>query len=103
MAGYEIHMGRSSGPGLARPAFVIDGEPEGALSEDGQILGTYLHGLFDLPEACDALMRWAGMDAAGGAAADLASLREQSLDRIADAASGLLAALDALPGAVPAG
>jgi hypothetical protein len=48
-------------------------------------------------------MRWAGMDAAGGAAADLASLREQSLDRIADAASGLLAALDALPGAVPAG
>ena len=101
VTGYEIHMGRSEGPALARPAFAIDGEPEGALAEDGQILGTYLHGLFDLPEACDALMRWAGMEAAVGAAADLASLREQSLDRIADAASGLLAALDALPGAAP--
>jgi hypothetical protein len=43
------------------------------------------------------------MEAASGAAADLAGLREHSLDRIADAASGLLAALDALPGAAAAG
>lgn len=97
VAGYEIHMGRSSGPALARPAFFIDGQAEGALSEDEQVLGTYLHGLFDLPGACDALLRWAGIGA-GSAAADLASLREQSLDRIADAASPLLAALEALPG-----
>ena len=102
VAGYEIHMGRSSGAALARPAFIIEGRAEGALSDDGQVLGTYLHGLFDLPEACDALMRWAGLDAVHGKAADLAGLRERSLDRIADAASGLLAALEALPGVRPA-
>ena len=46
LTGYEIHMGRSSGPGLARPFLHLDGRPEGAVSDDGLVFGTYCHGLF---------------------------------------------------------
>jgi len=92
--GYEIHMGISSGAALDRPAFRINGRTEGACSEDGQILGTYLHGLFDAPQACAALLRWAGMRSE--TTVDIAQLREDSLDRIADAAQPLLDALMAL-------
>lgn len=92
--GYEIHMGVSSGTALDTPAFRIDGRPEGARSQDEQVLGTYLHGLFDHAPACNALLQWAGLKA--NAAPDLARLREQSLDRIADAARPLLEALSAI-------
>ncbi len=81
--GYEIHLGESHGPALSRPAFDLGQRHEGAISDDGQILGTYLHGVFDDPEACQALLQWAGLDAAPSVA--LAELREQSLERLADA------------------
>ena len=85
--GYEIHMGTSQGAALGLPAFHVDGRPEGAYSPDGQILGTYLHGLFDHPDACAALLRWAG--ARSEHRVDTAALREASLERIADAAQPL--------------
>lgn len=91
VSGYEIHMGTSHGLALANPAFLIDGRPEGARSSDDQILGTYLHGIFDTPGACAALLRWAGLNT--DTRIDLGKLREQSLDRIADAAQPLLAAI----------
>ena len=91
VAGYEIHMGVSAGSALERPAFEIEGRPEGARSDDGQVLGTYLHGLFDHRDACAALLRWAGLHSEH--AVDTAALREASLDRIADAAVPLLDAL----------
>ncbi|MCD2519632.1 cobyric acid synthase [Massilia sp. G4R7] len=83
LRGYEIHMGVSNGPACERPAFVIDGRGEGARSEDGQVLGTYLHGVFDDPSAANALLRWAGLR--GERAVDTAALREASLERIAEA------------------
>ena len=46
LEGYEIHIGRSDGPDRTRPFAVIDSAPEGAISPNGQIMGTYLHGLF---------------------------------------------------------
>ncbi|WP_295049471.1 cobyric acid synthase [uncultured Paracoccus sp.] len=45
IAGYEIHMGRTTGPDCARPFAHVPG-PDGAHSPDGRVAGTYLHGLF---------------------------------------------------------
>lgn len=91
VSGYEIHMGVSSGAALQRPAFQIDGRAEGARSDDDQILGSYLHGMFDTPQAFSALLSWAGLG--GVAAVDLDQLREQSLERVADATEPLFEAL----------
>jgi adenosylcobyric acid synthase len=59
------------------------GGADGARSEDGQILGSYVHGLFDRPEALAALLAWAG--AGECERVDLAARREADLDRLADA------------------
>jgi adenosylcobyric acid synthase len=46
-SGYGMHMGVTTGPDCARPfARLADGSPEGAVSADGRVLGTYVHGLF---------------------------------------------------------
>lgn len=92
--GYEIHMGETRGPALAAPALQLEAlagqtRPDGALSADGQILATYVHGLFDTPEACAALLRWAGL-AATALGIDYPALREASLERLADALAGSL-------------
>ncbi len=44
--GYEIHIGRTDGPDRARPFARVAGQPEGAVSADGRVLGSYLHGMF---------------------------------------------------------
>ncbi|MDL2407928.1 cobyric acid synthase [Rhizobium calliandrae] len=46
LSGYEIHLGVTHGVDCNRPSTMIDGRPDGALSSDGLIMGTYLHGLF---------------------------------------------------------
>ncbi|MAR89940.1 MAG: cobyric acid synthase CobQ [Pseudomonadales bacterium] len=82
--GYEIHAGISSGEALRSPLLYLeDGAPEGAISPDGQVLGTYLHGIFEAPAALAALLRWAGLQEVE--ALDYATQREQQLDRLADA------------------
>jgi adenosylcobyric acid synthase len=54
IAGYEMHMGETSGPALARPWLVLeDGRTDGAVSASGRIMGGYVHGLF----ASDAFRR----------------------------------------------
>ncbi|GAB7522463.1 cobyric acid synthase [Paraburkholderia sp. 2C] len=100
LAGYEIHMGETQGPALEWPAVrlatdgaergeggeggdgSVGGRPDGALSADGQIFATYVHGLFDTPDACAALLGWAGL--ADAPPLDYPALREASLDRLAD-------------------
>jgi adenosylcobyric acid synthase len=83
LQGYEIHAGVSTGAALARPVADLDGRADGALSEDGQVLGTYLHGVFESRAACDALLAWAGL--AAPRTPDYAALREAGIDRLADA------------------
>ena len=46
ISGYEMHVGESEGPGLDNPFLMLDGRPEGVVSEDGKIIGCYVHGLF---------------------------------------------------------
>ena len=61
----------------------LGGRPDGAISGDGQVLGCYLHGLFDRPAACTALLERAGLPA-GCEATDYDAHRQAELDRLAD-------------------
>ncbi len=80
--GYEMHVGQTSGAGLARPFLIqSDGRSEGAVSADGRIAGTYAHGLFDGGEARRALLGELGAVCAPG---DHPSEIDRALDEIAD-------------------
>lgn len=45
--GYEIHAGETVREPSVRPFLMIEGEPHGAISPDGRIMGAYVHGLLD--------------------------------------------------------
>jgi adenosylcobyric acid synthase len=85
VAGYEIHCGISQGAALLKPALYLDHEgmrvPDGAISEDNQIMGTYLHGVFDSATATQKILQWVGVELNGFIALD--ELREQELNRLA--------------------
>jgi len=81
--GYEIHAGETTGAALKRPAMQLELGLDGAISDDEQIMGTYLHGLFEEPDACAALLRWAG--AKDVTVIDHDARREASIDALADA------------------
>lgn len=85
-SGYEIHLGRTSGADTERPLGVlVDGRPEGAVSADGLVFGSYVHGLFGLAEQRAA---WLGGVASGpdhdadvhAALDEIAAELERSLD-----------------------
>jgi len=80
--GYEIHTGVTTGSALEQPAVHLSHGPDGAISEDGLIFGTYLHGLFEAPDACSTLLTWAGLD--NIQTLDIAALREATFNRLAD-------------------
>ncbi|WP_010485126.1 cobyric acid synthase [Pseudomonas sp. S9] len=83
ISGYEIHAGVSLiAPELAPAIELDDGRSDGAISADGQILATYLHGLFESPSACSALLRWAGLSEVEEV--DYQALRERDIERLAD-------------------
>ena len=83
VSGYEIHAGISQGRALAQPlVYLHGGGMDGALSEDGQVAGTYLHGFFEQSATQQAVLRWAGLARAEGM--DYAALRERDLERLAD-------------------
>ncbi len=80
-SGYEMHMGVTQGPDCKRPfARLADATPEGAVSADGRVMGTYIHGLFaDDRQRCAWLERFA----AGGASIAYDGLIEATLDKLA--------------------
>jgi adenosylcobyric acid synthase len=79
--GYEMHLGKTIGPGLERPMLRLAGRPEGAVSADGLVAGCYLHGLF----AADRYRR-VFLESLGAAAGAFAYERmiENTLDALAD-------------------
>ena len=44
--GYEIHIGKTIGADCSKPFASVAGSLEGAVSANGRIIGTYLHGMF---------------------------------------------------------
>jgi len=80
-AGYEMHMGVTAGPDCAKPfGMLADGTPEGAVSRDGRVIGTYAHGLFADDRQRSA---WLTRLGAGPAAISHDGLIEDTLDRLA--------------------
>ena len=90
LSGYEIHMGATTGPDAARPfAHLSGGGPDGAVSADGRIEGSYVHGVFAGDEF---RARWLeGVRAGASSALAYEPAVERALDELAD---GLEAALD---------
>ncbi len=95
ISAYEIHAGISSGSGLLSPfaslnrhmnkqpdGQYVNSSNEGAVSADGQIIGTYLHGLFDHNEARNSLLAWAGLKDIEHF--DYHQRQEQEINRLAD-------------------
>ncbi len=81
-AGYEIHVGATSGPDADRPLLrLADGRLDGATSPDGRVCGTYVHGLFADDRQRAAWL--ARLGAATGGAGYEAGI-EAVLDRLAD-------------------
>ncbi|MBS0123995.1 cobyric acid synthase [Thetidibacter halocola] len=79
--GYEIHIGVTEGPDRARPFAFVAGQPEGAVSADGRVAGSYLHGMF-----ADDGFRAAWLSALGAAPSGLGydAGVEAALDALAD-------------------
>jgi len=81
VTGYEMHMGVTQGPDCTRPfARLADGTPEGAVSADGRVIGTYMHGIFSDDRQRAA---WLECFAAGASAVRYESLIEETLDALA--------------------
>ncbi len=83
LSGYEMHNGVTTGAALDRPLARLDGRPDGAISDDDQVIGSYVHRIFDEPSACEALLAWAGLRGEQKAI-DYQQHRLQQLDRLAD-------------------
>lgn len=87
LSGYEIHLGVTEGPDCSRPPVRIGNRADGALSADGKVMGTYLHGIF----GNDAYRR--GLLANFGIEGDRTSYRDgvdQALDELAAELEALL-------------
>ena len=80
--GYEMHVGRTTGPSLANPMLDLAGGPDGAVSGDGRVMGCYLHGLFAADEFRRAFLRRLGHAAAPTLSFDAEI--DGVLDRLAD-------------------
>ncbi|QHJ11349.1 Cobyric acid synthase [Paraglaciecola mesophila] len=80
--GYEIHIGTSTRAENANPLILLNnGKYEGCISDDNQVAGSYLHGLFDSPQALQHLLAWAG--ASTELAEDYSAQQEQEIARLA--------------------
>src|SRR5262249_57358768 len=80
-AGSEMHRGAPGGPDCARrSARLADGAADGAVSADGHVMGTYIHGLF-----ADDRQRSAWLERLGAGPAAIAydPLVDETLDRLA--------------------
>src|SRR5215470_9295115 len=78
---YEIHIGRTEGVDRRRPFAFVGRTPEGAISADGHVQGSYLHGLFTSDAFRSAYLARLGMAAT---TESYAARVESTLDALAD-------------------
>lgn len=85
VSGYEIHVGRTTLDDASSSAIITldNSNRDGLLSDCQQVLGTYMHGIFDSFPATELICRWAG--AADISYYDHVAQKEQAINRIADA------------------
>ncbi|MDF1791103.1 MAG: cobyric acid synthase [Thalassobaculaceae bacterium] len=81
--GYEIHAGRTTGPGLNRTFLERGDEVIGVVSGDGLVVGSYLHGMLGDDTFRDRYLRFAGLSGTPGMV--FAEQVETALDALADA------------------
>jgi adenosylcobyric acid synthase len=81
IAAYEIHIGRTEGSDRTHPFAFVDGAPEGAVSVDGHVQGSYLHGLFASDTFRSAYLARLGVSAANE---NYGARVESALDALAD-------------------
>lgn len=81
IAGYEMHIGRTTGADCERPFVRHSGRGEGAISKDGLVEGTYLHGIFGSDGFRRAYLDALGADVAGDFAYE--ATVEVTLDELA--------------------
>jgi len=82
VTGYEIHSGITEGQGLSNPVCQLENGADGAISDDNMVLGTYVHGLFEHTDTCNALLGWAGLKDVSSP--DYHATREADIERLAD-------------------
>lgn len=91
VAGYEMHVGQTTGADCQSPLIYMDNHPEGAVSANGRVWGTYLHGIFNHRAARMALLARVGGAAFQpdgiwyAAGADLPAQHDQSVEQALDA------------------
>jgi len=98
--GYEIHMGRTMAeePGrLFRISSGGDPYDEGSVSADGMVMGTYLHGVFDLPAFRKFFVEMMASRGEGRGRTEARSLDEVVEESLALSAKVLLENLDLSP------
>lgn len=88
VTGYEIHMGVTENLGACREIICLaDGRTDALGNEEGTVMGSYLHGIFDTEGFAESMMRELmarkGMDY-GNWSFDLAAHKEQEYDKLAD-------------------
>ena len=87
LSGYEIHAGESTGPALREPFLILNDEPHGAVGHGGQVMGAYLHGLFERGEFRRKFLADIGGTSDG---VDQARKTDRALDALADAMESAL-------------
>ena len=85
--GYEIHAGKNSCGPEAVPWLQTGGETGGVMNPQGNVLGTYLHGLFDdgrlFAAIADRIRSQRGDDGKQEQPVSMEAFREREFDRIA--------------------
>jgi adenosylcobyric acid synthase len=81
VAGYEMHVGRTTGADTSRPFAMLGQTADGAMNGDGRVFGTYLHGVFSAPTF---RRQWLGRFGVTSNGHDHRQIVDAALDSLAD-------------------